>query len=70
MGRLYVSDDPVRDAERHMEAMDILLEMRPKCDCCGKHIQDKEGLHYTSRTIDIWLCLECVEDNTELIEVE
>lgn len=67
---LIRSDDPVRDAERYMEAQDILLARRPQCDCCGKHIQDEEALHYVTSKIDIWLCLECIEDNTELIEVD
>ena len=67
---MFRSDDPVRDAERHMEALDILLERRPKCDCCGKHIQDDEALHYHTSKIDIWLCLDCIEDNTEYIEVD
>lgn len=67
---LFLSDDPARDAERYMEAQDILLEMRPECDCCGRHIRDDEALHYVTRTLDIWLCLECIEDNTEFIEVD
>lgn len=67
---LFRSDDPVRDAERYMAAQDILLERRPKCDCCDRHIQDDEALHYVTRTMDIWLCLECIDDNTELIEVD
>lgn len=67
---LFRSNDPVRDAERYTAAQDILLARRPKCDCCDKHIQDDEALHYVTRTIDIWLCLECINDNTEWIEVD
>ena len=67
---LYRSEDPALDAERYMNALDILLEMRPKCDCCGKHIQDDTALHYVTSKVDIWICLECVEDNTEYIEVD
>lgn len=67
---LYMSDDPVRDAERYMEALDQLLERRPKCHCCDKHIQDDEALHYTTRAFEIWLCQECIGDNMEYIEVD
>ena len=67
---LYRSEDPALDAERYMRAMDIRLERRPKCHCCGKHIQDNEALHYMAREFDIWLCYECIEKNMEYIEVD
>lgn len=67
---LYRSDNPALDAERYMEAQDILLARRPKCDCCGEHIQDDSALHYRTSKVDIWLCLECIENNTEYIEVD
>ena len=64
------SDDPVLDAERYIMAQDILLERRPKCHNCGKHIQDDEALHYTTRAFELWLCQECIEKNMEYIEVD
>lgn len=67
---MYRSDDPVLDAERYMEAQDIRLAMRPQCDCCGEHIQEEMALHYRTSKIDIWLCLECIDSNTEYIEVD
>ena len=67
---LYMSDDPARDAERYMMAQDILLERRPKCQCCGRHIQDDEGLHFVDEAIDLWLCQDCIEANMEYIEVD
>ena len=67
---LYMSDDPVLDAERYMMAQDIRLARRPKCDCCGEHIQEDTALHYVTSKVDIWLCLGCIEDNTEYIEVD
>ena len=67
---LFRSDDPARDAECYMDALDILLARRPKCHCCDKHIQDDEGLHYVTSAFDIWLCLGCIEDNMEYIEVD
>lgn len=66
----YRSDDPARDAERYMMAQDIRLARRPQCDCCDKHIQDDSALHYVTSKVDIWICLGCVEDNTEYIEVD
>lgn len=65
---LYRSEDPALDAERYMIAQDIRLARRPKCDCCDKHIQDETALHYRTSKVDIWICLGCVEDNTEYIE--
>lgn len=67
---MYLSDDPAWDAERYMNALDIRLAKRPVCDCCGEHIQDDQALHYATSEIDIWICLECVENNTEYIEVD
>jgi hypothetical protein len=67
---LYLSEDPVMDAERYMMAQDIRLARRPVCDCCENHIQEESALHYVTRTVDIWLCEECVESNMEYIEVD
>lgn len=67
---LYRSDDPALDAERYTMALDILLARRPQCHCCDKHIQDDEALHYKTSAFDIWLCQECIDDNTEYIEVD
>ena len=67
---MFRSDDPARDAERYMMAQDLRLARRPKCDCCGHHIQDDSALHYVTSKVDLWICLECIEDNTEYIEVE
>jgi hypothetical protein len=66
--KMFYSDDPAMDEMRHTRALDILLEKRPKCHCCKRHIQDDEALHYTEGREEIWLCLDCVEDMTEFIE--
>lgn len=63
---MYMSDDPARDAECYMAAMDAKLARRPVCDCCGHHIQDDSAFHYRY----VWLCLNCVDDLTEYIEEE
>lgn len=68
MRNVFRSDDPALDAERYMAAQDIRLARRPQCDCCGKNIQDGSALHYVTSKIDIWLCLDCIDDNTEYIE--
>ena len=62
------TDDPVRDEEMRQRALDLALARRPKCHCCKHHIQDDQALHYVTKTEEIWLCRECIEDNTELIE--
>ena len=62
--------NPAYQAERYMRALDIQLEKRPVCCICRRHIQDNEALHFQTKLEDIWLCLDCVEDNTEYIEVE
>ena len=63
---MYMSDDPVMDAERYIAHLDEKLERRPVCDCCGNHIQDDWALHYK----DIWLCKSCSSDSEEYIEVD
>ena len=63
---MYMSDDPVMDAERYMAAQEQKLARRPVCKCCGHHIQDDSAFHYE----DVWLCLNCVDDLTEYIEEE
>lgn len=65
---MFYSDDPVRDEARYTRYMDMKLARRPKCHNCGKHIQDNEALHYIAGEEEIWLCLECIDDNMELIE--
>ena len=67
---LHMSDDPVLDAERYMMTQEIQLAKRPECHCCGAHIQDDKALHYRAKECDIWLCLECIENNMEYIEVD
>lgn len=68
MSLIFRSDDPALDAERYIAALDALQARRPVCDCCDKHIQDNEAMHYVTRKLDIWICLECIEDKMELIE--
>ena len=67
---MYLSDDPARDAERYMRALDEKLERRPQCCVCRRHIQDEEALHFQTKQEDVWLCMKCVEDKTEYIEVD
>ena len=66
----YRSDEPARDAERYMAAQDNRLAKRPQCDCCENHIQEESALHYVTSKVDIWICAECIENNTEYIDVD
>ena len=63
-----MTDDPEADYDRYMRAQDEWLERRPKCDCCGEHIQEESALHSVTSNIDIWICAVCIENNTEYIE--
>jgi ribosomal protein L37AE/L43A len=63
---MFLSDDPVMDAERYMAHLDEKLARRPVCDCCREHIQGEKALHYNG----IWLCGECCSNNEEWIEVD
>lgn len=64
----FISDDPIRDAERYMDYLDERMARFPVCDCCKKHITDNEALHYVTRKHEFWICLECIDENMELIE--
>lgn len=67
---LIMTDDPERDYDRYIMAQEILLARRPQCDCCGNHIQEEQALHYVTRTVDIWLCEDCLDGSMEYIEVD
>ena len=67
---MYYTDDPVRDEMLRQRALDMALARRPKCHCCRKHIQDEEALHYCGGMEDIWLCLSCIDDQMQYIEVD
>lgn len=40
------------------------LTKRPKCDCCGEHIQDEQFC----RIFDYYICRECIDDH--LVDTE
>lgn len=53
---MYYSDDPVRDAERHMEDQDRQLERLPVCATCDEPIQDD----YYFLINDEVMCKDCL----------
>lgn len=53
----YVTDDPVRDAERYYGEQDEALEKLPKCSICGEAIQDD----FLYEINDELVCEECLE---------
>ena len=55
----YITNDPVRDAERYFAEQDKALEKLPKCSCCGHRIQD--DYHYDID--DVLICEGCLERN-------
>lgn len=56
---MYFTDDPIRDAERYMEMMDMKLESYPICAECGEHIQDEECYEIDGKLI----CEQCLKEN-------
>ena len=56
--------DPLDDFEANERRKEAWLNRRPVCSCCKANIQDEEALHFG----DTWVCLECIEDNMELID--
>lgn len=65
---MFYSDDPARDAEAYMKAMDERQARRPVCCKCDRHINDNMALHLVLYKNEIWVCQDCIEDNMELIE--
>lgn len=54
----YYSDDPVRDAERVMEAQERQMDHLPRCVHCGYPIQSE----YLFRIGGDSVCPVCLED--------
>ena len=67
---MYMSDDPAMDAELHMRDMDERRARRPVCLCCQRHITEHEALHLVERELNAWVCLECIDEKMEYIEVD
>lgn len=53
----YRTDDPIRDAERHMVKQEALLERFPYCESCGQAIQDD----YFYLINDEFMCQACLD---------
>ena len=56
---MFYSDDPVRDAERHLEDQDRQAEKLPVCSDCGGPIYDD---HYYLINDEV-ICQSCLDDN-------
>lgn len=55
---MYYTDNPVMDAERHMQDQDEQLEKLPVCECCGEPIQQEKAVYYN----DQWCCEDCEDE--------
>lgn len=53
------TDDPVRDAERHMAKQDAELDKLPRCCECDEPIQTE----YCFEVNDKLICPGCMKDN-------
>lgn len=54
---MIYTDNPVKDAERYYEQLEQAAAELPKCDYCGKPLDD-----YYNINGEI-LCSECLDDN-------
>jgi formylmethanofuran dehydrogenase subunit E len=55
------SGDPIRDFERRDREQQRWLNRRPRCSCCGHHIQD-ENCYLIN---DEFVCPECLKEQFE-----
>ena len=67
---MWMSDDPVRDAERYMEECDRAYEAwrmnRPKCAICGEPIEDDMAVNID----DDWFCDDCLLEARRIVPEE
>lgn len=63
---MWLTDDPVLDAERHAEKQERWLQSRPVCCKCKEHIQESEAVKYK----DKYYCEECEDSAWEEIRKE
>lgn len=54
----FYSDNPIRDAERHNDYKESLLDKLPKCSCCGESIQQDQAVVFG----DDFYCERCEKD--------
>ena len=67
---MFLTGNPVADAERYHAEQDRKLDMLPKCSCCNEPITTEKAIYYN----DQWCCRSCEqefwEDIREDFEVE
>lgn len=56
-----MSGDPIRDWERRDYEQQRWLNRRPRCSCCGEHIQDEVCYEINDKLF----CEECMKDEFE-----
>ena len=56
---MYITDNPVRDAERYEAEREEALQSLPVCCECGEHIQDDFCYEFDGELI----CPDCLKDN-------
>ena len=56
---IYKFSDPIRDAQRFYSDLEDELERRPKCSCCGEHIQTETAIEMDGQLY----CEDCEFDN-------
>ena len=63
---MYITDDPLRDADRYDKICQDWLDSRPKCSACGEPIQED----YAIRVRGNFYCRECEGEAYPLIRPE
>ena len=64
---MFYSDDPIRDYLRHDAQQEAWLKSRPKCSCCGEHIQDEQAYRFGGKK-EVWICEECMCVHLEYVD--
>lgn len=52
---MFLTGDPVHDAERYYSEHDEMAEKLPKCSCCNEPITTEKAIYYN----DQWCCCDC-----------
>lgn len=61
---LYYTDNPVADAERYYNEKEEELEKLPKCNECGKPIQEETCYEIKGK----YICENCMEGHKKYTE--
>lgn len=61
------TDNPFADADRYDAQQQAQLDKLPKCECCGKPIQQDDAVYIED--YGVYYCDECLADMRRGIEI-